>query len=118
MEENTFINAIYDDLWCDVPSDCGMHKVNPEALICDRCGLYDPWGDFQHWFNIWMVIILVVGLILWPYLINRKHKWEKWLWKKCLLWDLLFFLIVVIIWFIISYIVWRIRLHEMDPYLF
>ena len=106
---------IFDSCINDATSDCA-EKYSPETLTCDRCACdqcaYDPWGDFQHWFNVWIWIILLIGLILWPYLICRKHRWEKWLRKKCLLWDLLYFLIVAVIWFIISYIVLRIRLHE------
>ena len=42
-----------------------------------------------------MIAIIIIWLVLITYLIYRKHKWEKWLWKKILLWDIIFFFIML-----------------------
>ena len=69
------------------------------------CGTYSP-KNLTNW---WLLAILIIWLILISFLVYRKHKWEKWLWKRILKLDLIFCGIMIVLWFIASWILWMLQ---------
>jgi len=112
MENYSWVEIV-DSIW-------GMDDVYPN-LCCDvnhdEHALIATVKNATNWL---LLTILVAWLILISFLIYRKHKWEKWLWKKIILWNLLFCVIVGLVWFIVSMIfrfrIWTVSEYESDEY--
>lgn len=93
--------SVYYDVDC-----CSNSFVDPKFVLINTVKAAT---------NRLLLVILVVWLVLIPFLIYRKHKWEKWLWKKIVKWDLIFFFIIVAIWFIISFALWYFPSRPIQP---
>lgn len=110
MEDYSWVEIV-DSVWNAVdinynPNCCGGDAYYDDHLLIVTVKNAINWSLFT---------ILVAWLILISFLIYRKHKWEKWLWKKILKWDLIFVFIIIAIWFIISLIFWYLRARPAMP---
>ena len=83
--------------------------ASPNLCRGDTQCVYNIYDYITTWINFWIFILLIVWIILWIWLICRKHKWEKWLWKRIVKWELIFIVIMIAVWLIASFILYYIR---------
>lgn len=65
--------------------------------------------------DLCLLIILITWIILWTYLIYRKHRWEQWLWKRFFKRNFIYILILFILWLGCSFLFWYLHWPFANP---